>query len=244
MATIAAADVKKLRDATSAGMMVCKKALEESGGDFDKAVEILRISGAAKAAKRGAERTASNVELACETDFVAKGDKFVALSEKVLDAVSAAGATSVEAALAAPAGSQTVAELIADEAAILGEKIELRRLASFSGDKFSIYLHQTSQDLPPQVGVVVAYTGDDAETARAIAQHISFADAQMFLQRTSRRSVQSLPKSAATRASPKRSWRRSLTVVSLPTSSRSLCSSRNTLATTSSRFSRSLTTLA
>jgi len=116
------------------------------------------------------------IELACETDFVAKGDKFVALAEKVLDAAAAAGATTVEEALAAPAGSQTVAELIGDEAAILGEKVELRRIAVVNGEHFAIYLHKTSKDLPPQVGVVLGYAGDDAETARSVAQHISFAN--------------------------------------------------------------------
>jgi elongation factor Ts len=94
----------------------------------------------------------------------------------VLDAVAAAGASNLEEALGAPAGSQSVSELIGDEAAILGEKIELRRIEQLTGDKFSIYLHRTSSDLPPQVGVVVAYSGDDAETARSIAQHISFAN--------------------------------------------------------------------
>ncbi|MDQ1578041.1 MAG: elongation factor Ts, partial [Microbacteriaceae bacterium] len=118
------------------------------------------------------------IELACETDFVAKSDKFVSLGDKVLDAVAAAGAKTVDEALAAPAGSQTVAELIGDEAAILGEKVELRRVALISGEKFAIYLHKTNKDLPPQVGVVVGYSGDDAETARSIAQHISFADPQ------------------------------------------------------------------
>ena len=75
-----------------------------------------------------------------------------------------------------PAGSQTVAQLIDDEAAIIGEKVELRRVRTLSGDKFEIYLHKTSKDLPPQVGVVLAYSGDDAETARSLAQHISFAN--------------------------------------------------------------------
>ncbi|MEG0363066.1 MAG: translation elongation factor Ts [Aurantimicrobium sp.] len=186
MASFSMEDLKTLRERLGTGMVDTKNALTEANGDLEKATEILRLKGAKGNAKR-ADRstseglvaakeengTATMIELACETDFVAKGDKFVALAAKVLDAVSAAGATSVDAGLAAAAGSQTVAELIADEAAILGEKIELRRLAAFSGDKFSIYLHQ---DLPPQVGVVVAYTGDDAETARAIAQHISFAD--------------------------------------------------------------------
>ena len=68
--------------------------------------------------------------------------------------------------------------VIEDQAAIIGEKVELRRVVRLAGDKFAVYLHRTSKDLPPQIGVVVSYTGDDAETARSIAQHISFADPQ------------------------------------------------------------------
>jgi elongation factor Ts len=189
MANISIADIKALREQLGTGMVDTKKALEEADGDIEKATEILRLKGAKGNAKR-ADRstseglvaakesgsTATMIELACETDFVAKGDKFIALSEKVLDAVAAAGATTVEEALAAPAGSQTVAELIGDEAAILGEKVELRRIAVVNGENFAIYLHKTSKDLPPQVGVVLGYAGDDAETARSIAQHISFAN--------------------------------------------------------------------
>jgi len=189
MANISIADIKALREQLGTGMVDTKKALEEADGDIEKATEILRLKGAKGNAKR-ADRstseglvaakengsTATMIELACETDFVAKGDKFIALSEKVLDAVVSAGATTVDEALAAPAGSQTVAELIGDEAAILGEKVELRRIAVVTGEHFAIYLHKTSKDLPPQVGVVLGYTGDDAETARSIAQHISFAN--------------------------------------------------------------------
>ena len=69
-----------------------------------------------------------------------------------------------------------MASLIEDQAATIGEKIELRRVARIAGEKFAVYLHRTSKDLPPQIGVVVSYTGDDAETARSVAQHISFAD--------------------------------------------------------------------
>ncbi|HEV7185008.1 MAG TPA: translation elongation factor Ts [Leifsonia sp.] len=189
MANISIADIKALREQLGTGMVDTKKALEEADGDIEKATEILRLKGAKGNAKR-ADRstseglvaakengaTATMIELACETDFVAKGDKFIALSEKVLDAVTAAGAATVEEGLAASAGSSTVAELIGDEAAILGEKVELRRIAVVSGEHFAIYLHKTSKDLPPQVGVVVGYAGDDAETARSIAQHISFAN--------------------------------------------------------------------
>ncbi|WP_426520786.1 translation elongation factor Ts [Diaminobutyricibacter sp. McL0618] len=189
MANISIADIKALREQLGTGMVDTKKALEEADGDLEKATEILRLKGAKGNAKR-ADRstseglvaakendgTATLIELACETDFVAKGEKFIALADKVLDAVAASGATTVEEGLAAPAGDKTVADLISDEAAILGEKIELRRVAVVTGEHFAIYLHKTSKDLPPQVGVVVGYSGDDAETARSIAQHISFAN--------------------------------------------------------------------
>ena len=84
----------------------------------------------------------------------------------------------MRAALAAPAGSGTIASMIDDQAAIIGEKVELRRVAKLSGENFAVYLHKTNKDLPPQVGVVVAYSGSDADTARSVAQHISFADPQ------------------------------------------------------------------
>ncbi|TFC28948.1 elongation factor Ts [Cryobacterium sp. TMT2-18-3] len=189
MASISLADVKALRERLGTGMVDTKNALVEAEGDMEKAVELLRMKGAKGNAKR-ADRstseglvaakeignTATLIELACETDFVAKGDKFVALAEKVLDAVAAATATTVEEGLAAPVDGQTVGQLIDGEAAIIGEKFELRRVASVTGEKFAIYLHKTSKDLPPQVGVVLGYSGDDAETARSVAQHISFAN--------------------------------------------------------------------
>jgi len=189
MANFSLEDLKALRERLGTGMVDTKNALVEAAGDMEKAIEILRLKGAKGNAKRAdrstseglvaaAENgtTATIIELACETDFVAKGDKFVALADKVLAAVVAAGATSVEEGLAAPLEGTTVETFINDEAAILGEKIELRRLTSITAEHFAIYLHKTSQDLPPQVGVLVGYTGSDAETARAIAQHISFAD--------------------------------------------------------------------
>jgi elongation factor Ts len=189
MANFSVADVKALREQLGTGMVDTKNALVEADGDLEKATEILRLKGAKGNAKR-ADRstseglvaakendgTATMIELACETDFVAKGDKFIALADKVLDAVVTAGAATVEEAVSAPAGNGTVADLIDGEAAILGEKIELRRVAVVSGEKFAIYLHKTSKDLPPQVGVVLGYSGDDADAARSIAQHISFAN--------------------------------------------------------------------
>ncbi|SFR75604.1 translation elongation factor Ts (EF-Ts) [Agromyces sp. CF514] len=186
---ISIADIKALREQLGTGMVDTKKALEEADGDLEKATEILRLKGAKGNAKRAdrstseglvaavdnGDGTATLIELACETDFVAKGDKFVGLADRVLAAVAASHADSVEAGLAAPAEGKTVADVIDADAAILGEKVELRRVRLVKGDQFSIYLHKTSKDLPPQVGVVVGYTGADAETARSIAQHISFA---------------------------------------------------------------------
>jgi elongation factor Ts len=181
MANIAAADVKRLRDLTAAGMMECKKALEETDGDFDKAVEVLRISGAAKAAKRGAERTTSNglvaasdnamIELLCETDFVAKSEDFQALAGSIADLVSAEQLSTSDAVLAASMGDRTVAEAISDMAGVIGEKIELGRTAVLQAP-VSTYLHRRASDLPPQVGVLLAYEGDE-ETARAIAMQIA-----------------------------------------------------------------------
>ena len=182
MANITAADVKKLRDLTGAGMMECKKALEEADGDIDKAIESLRISGAAKAAKRGAERTASNgivaasgntlVELLCETDFVAKGDDFQGLANAVAAAAAGVGAND-SAALGdvTIADGRTVNAAIAELAGVIGEKLELGRVATFAAPT-TLYLHRRSSDLPPQVGVIVEYTGDE-EAARGIAMQIA-----------------------------------------------------------------------
>lgn len=182
MATIAAADVKKLRELTAAGMMECKKALEESEGDFDKAVEILRISGAAKAAKRGAEREASNglvaaegaalIELLCETDFVAKNADFLELASQVAAVASAQPGADREVVLAAtlPDG-RTVEAATTEMAGVIGEKIELGRVAVLDGD-VATYLHHRASDLPPQVGVIVAYSGSD-EAARGAAMQIA-----------------------------------------------------------------------
>ncbi|KPG85696.1 translation elongation factor Ts [Frigoribacterium sp. RIT-PI-h] len=188
MANYTIADVKILRDRLGAGMVDSKNALEEADGDIEKAVEILRVKGLKGVAKReGRQPTAGLVaakpgsgyatliELASETDFVAKNEKFVALADQVLEAVHAGGASSAAEGNAAAIGGQTVEAFVNDEAALMGEKVELRTVNRIEGEQFAIYLHKTSKDLPPQVGVVVGYTGDDAETARSIAQHIAFA---------------------------------------------------------------------
>jgi elongation factor Ts len=191
MADFSLADLKTLRERLGTGMVDSKNALVEAGGDLEKATELLRLKGAKSNAKRSDRSTSEGlvavvesatattmIELACETDFVAKSEKFVNLGDNVLQALADSGAETVEAALEVTAGTGTVGSLISEEAAILGEKIELRRLVRIPGENFSIYLHKTSKDLPPQVGVVVAYEGDDAETIRSVAQHISFADPQ------------------------------------------------------------------
>jgi elongation factor Ts len=194
MANFTLEDVKTLRERLGTGMVDTKNALVEADGDLEKAVELLRLKGAKGNAKRAdrstaeglvsavdnGDGTATLIELACETDFVAKGDKFVALADRVLAGVAAARAETVEAGLAAPADGKTVADVISEEAAILGEKVELRRIRLVKGERFAIYLHKTSKDLPPQVGVVLGYSGDDADTARSIAQHISFADPEFL----------------------------------------------------------------
>jgi elongation factor Ts len=181
MANFSATDVKKLRELTAAGMMDCKKALEEADGDFDKAVELLRVKGAAKAAKRGAEREASAglvahapgvlVELNCETDFVAKGEDFVATAQRIADAASEAKVDDVEALKSVPLEDRTVGEVVESLAISIGEKIELGRYAYFAGPVVA-YLHKRAADLPPAVGVLVEYDGD-ADAARGAAMQIA-----------------------------------------------------------------------
>ena len=182
MANISAADVKKLRDITSAGMMDSKKALEEADGDFDKAVEILRVKGSAKAAKRGAERSATAglvatsgtalVELNSETDFVAKSDEFVAVAQQIADVADAAKPADAEALKAVQLGDSTVGETVEALAVKIGEKIELGRVAYFDGTTVS-YMHKRAADLPPAVGVLVEFEGDNADAARSAAMQIA-----------------------------------------------------------------------
>jgi len=185
MANYTAADVKALREKSGAGMMDCKGALDEANGDPEKAFELLRLKGIKGVTKREGRATSNGlvvarvsggtgylIELACETDFVAKAERFVALGEQIADAIVAAGSKDLASALAASLNGKTVAEAINDEAAILGEKAELRRVAAISDVAVDAYLHRTSKDLPPQVGVLVAFDGN-AETAHDVAVHIA-----------------------------------------------------------------------
>jgi len=181
MANYTAADVKRLRELTGAGMLDCKNALAETDGDFDKAIEALRIKGAKDVGKRAERATAEGlvaakdgalIELNCETDFVAKNAEFQKLADEVVSAAAAAKAADVDALKAVTTGSKTVEQAIAELSAKIGEKLELRRVAFLDGT-VETYLHKRSADLPPAVGVLVEYTGDDAAAAHAVALQIA-----------------------------------------------------------------------
>ena len=227
MANYTALDVKALREKSGAGMMDCKGALDEADGDIEKAFEVLRLKGLKGVSKREG-RTTSNglvvsritsgsaviIELACETDFVAKAENFVTLADQVADAISAAGATTIEAALEAPLGNSTVSASITDKAAIMGEKVELRKVEVISAPGLDAYMHRTSRDLPPQVGVVLGFEGADADTAHDIAVQSQLLAQPTFhvktcLPRLLLRSAKLLRRLLATRASPRRLWQRS-----------------------------------
>jgi elongation factor Ts len=186
MANYTAADVKKLREQTGAGMLDCKNALVESDGSFDKAVEYLRVKGQKGVAKREG-RTTSNglvaahvedgfgtlIEINCETDFVAKGEKFQALAQEVLDQAVRVKATDVDSLLKSelPDG-RTVQAFLDDGNAAIGEKIEVRRVVRIEAPHVASYLHRTAADLPPQVGVLFATDGP-SDVARDVAMHIA-----------------------------------------------------------------------
>ena len=187
MANYTAADVKKLRELTAAGMMDCKKALEETDGDLDKAVEFLRVKGLKGVTKREG-RSASNglvaaavdgvsgtlIEINCETDFVAKGEAFQTVAATVLAHVVNTKPADVEALLASELEPGKTVQSFLDEAnATLGEKIELRRFAQYHEGFVASYLHKTSPDIPAQIGVLVELDKENAEVAKDVAQHIA-----------------------------------------------------------------------
>ncbi|MEU9577102.1 translation elongation factor Ts [Streptomyces chilikensis] len=189
MANYTAADVKKLRELTGAGMMDCKKALDEANGDVDAAVEALRIKGQKGVAKREG-RSAENgavveiiaddnsagviVELKCETDFVAKGEKFQAVANAIAEHVVKTSPADIDALLASEIEAGKTVQAFVDEAnANLGEKIVLDRFAQFKDGYVLAYMHRTMPDLPPQIGVLVELDKENAEVAKGIAQHIA-----------------------------------------------------------------------
>jgi elongation factor Ts len=193
-----AADVKRLRELTGAGMLDCKNALAESDGDFDKAVEALRIKGAKDVGKRAERATAEGlvaakdgalIELNSETDFVAKNAEFQTLADEIVSAAAQSKAADVDALKAAAVGDRTVEQAVADLSAKIGEKLELRRVAFFDGT-VETYLHKRAADLPPGVGVLVEYgPGSDPDTSSAAAHSVALQIAALKARYLSREDV-------------------------------------------------------
>lgn len=186
MANFTAADVKALREQTGAGMMDVKKALTEADGDAEKALEIIRLKGLKSLSKREDRQASAGllvaqvadgvgvlVEVNSETDFVAKNQKFIDFANEVLAAAVASGASDLESLLASPMGGETVQDKLNSMAAVIGEKLEIRRVVRVEGENVDLYLHQTSPDLPPQVGVFVVTDAAGASVAHDIAMHIA-----------------------------------------------------------------------
>jgi elongation factor Ts len=185
MANYTAADIKALRERTGAGMMDVKKALDEANGDTDKAIEIIRVKGLKGATKREGRAAAEGlvaatvengvgvmVELNCETDFVAKAEKFINLGDAVLTTAVSSGAADLESLLAAEYNGRTLGEHVTEEGALMGEKVVVRRIARVEGAFVDAYLHKTSKDLPAQVSVLLAVDSDSDE-AKAAAHDIA-----------------------------------------------------------------------
>jgi elongation factor Ts len=186
MANYTAADVKKLRDLTGSGMMDCKKALEESSGDLDQAVELLRIKGAKDVGKRAGRDTANGlvaaeggtmVELDSETDFVAKSDDFLNLAERILRVAVDEAPADLDALKATKLDDGTVLDAVQGLSARLGEKLELKRYIHIDGP-VALYLHRRASDLPPAIGALVGYEGGDEDAAKGVAMHIAAARPQ------------------------------------------------------------------
>jgi elongation factor Ts len=195
LANYTADDVKRLREATAAGMLDCKKALDEADGDYDKALDLIRVKGLKGVTKREGRLTSNGLvvarvagdlgvmlELNCETDFVAKGERFIALGDELVDHLQSAKSADVESFLASTMANGKTVQFVLDEGnATLGEKIEVRNVAVIEGP-VGLYLHKTSPDLPPQVGVLVSLAKEAAEVGKDVAQHIA-AFAPKFVHR-------------------------------------------------------------
>mgnify|MGYP000934725368 CR=1 FL=1 len=186
MANFTAADVKALREQTGAGMMDVKKALTEADGDAEKALEIIRLKGLKSLSKREGRQASAGllaaqtdgtvgvlVEVNSETDFVAKNQKFIDFSNEVLAAAVASSAADLDALLAAPMGEGTVKDRLDAFASIIGEKLQVGRIVRVEGDNVDLYLHQTSPDLPPQVGVFIVTDAAGKDVAHDIAMHVA-----------------------------------------------------------------------
>ncbi|MEH0111350.1 translation elongation factor Ts [Tersicoccus sp. MR15.9] len=191
MANYTAADIKALRERTGAGMLDVKKALDEADGDAAKAMEIIRVKGLKGVTKREGRSTAEGliaarvegsvgvmVEVNCETDFVAKAAPFVEFGNKVLEAAIASGANDLDSLLAAQIDGKPVSEQVTEAGALLGEKVQVRRVVRVEGATVDAYLHKTSKDLPAQVGVLVAVDGT-GDAAQAVAHDVAVHTAAM-----------------------------------------------------------------
>ena len=193
MANFTAADVKRLRDQTGAGMMDCKNALNEADGDIEAAIEVLRLKGVKDAGKRAA-RTAGNglviaelagneagvlVELNCETDFVAKNEQFQQLAAKISKAaLDNKVADRLTLLTTETADGKSVELLIEEASAAIKEKIELGRYARLEGGYVTTYLHRSDRDLPPTLGVLVQIDSANEAVAKDLAQQIAATPAQ------------------------------------------------------------------
>ncbi len=191
MAEFTAKDVMKLREQTGAGMMDCKRALVDADGDMEKAADLLRERGIAKAAKRASKvaaegivyayvdgKTGVLVEVNCESDFVAKGDKFKALVEDVAKQIAAVKPASVEELLASDMGGKTVETFVQEQIAVIGEKISVRRFTVYQSEGFiETYIHMGGT-----MGVMLDFSGEPTEQAKSIAHdtalHVAFSKPQ------------------------------------------------------------------
>jgi elongation factor Ts len=198
MPNFTSADIKRLRELTGAGMLDCKNALGEAGGDTDRAVELLRIKGAKDVSKR-AERTAANglvaarldgtssglmVELLCETDFVSKNEGFQRLAGEIVDAAARARPAdrlALQGAEVAP--GVTVQQRIEEVSASIKEKLELGRYEHLEGGFIASYLHKTDPSLPPTVGVLVQLDSENADLAKELALQIAAVPATRWITR-------------------------------------------------------------
>ncbi len=181
---ITAAQVKELRDTTGAGMMDAKKALTETDGDMDAAMDWLRTKGLAKADKK-AGRTAAEglvgvavaggvgvaVEVNSETDFVARNSEFQDMVLRITQA--ALGVSDVDALKSAMVGDKKVTDYVTDMVAKIGENMNVRRMESLTGESIAKYVHNATADDMGKIGVLVAYAGDNEDIARQIAMHIA-----------------------------------------------------------------------
>jgi elongation factor Ts len=188
MVNVTAADIKRLRELTGAGMMDCKKALQEAAGDVENAVELLRLKGAKDVTKR-AQRVAANglvaaeveetrtgvlVEVNCETDFVAKNASFQQAAAEILAAAVRTAAPDRLALLGAEVKPGTTVQQRIDEAsAAVKEKVELGRFARLEGGYIASYLHKSDPSLPPAVGVLVRLEAENVGLAKDLAQQVA-----------------------------------------------------------------------